>query len=283
MKTRYGTHITAVFAGVACHTIIQIQTHKTHQHGTDCDQGHAHTKGAERQHEDGHPHSHGLFGHHHHHHGSESGNIATAFWLNFSFTIIEFIGGWLTNSVAIMADAMHDLGDTLAIAFAWFAAKVAGKEATPRYSYGYRRWSLLSALINSVILVLGSCWILYEAIPRLWEPQLPHAAGMMALAVLGVLVNGAAVFKLRRGKTQNEQILTWHLLEDVLGWVAVLVGSILIYFTDWAWLDPLLSIGFTCFILINVWRNLRHTLALFLQVSPDPKLAAKNRTPATRS
>ena len=109
--------------------------HKTHQHGTDCDQGHAHTKGAERQHEDGHPHSHGLFGHHHHHHGSESGNIATAFWLNFSFTIIEFIGGWLTNSVAIMADAMHDLGDTLAIAFAWFAAKVAGKEATPRYSY----------------------------------------------------------------------------------------------------------------------------------------------------
>ena len=92
-----------------------------------------------------------------------------------------------------MADAMHDLGDTLAIAFAWFAAKVAGKEATPRYSYGYRRWSLLSALINSVILVLGSCWILYEAIPRLWEPQLPHALGMMGLAVLGVLVNGACL------------------------------------------------------------------------------------------
>lgn len=252
---------------------------KTHQHNAGCNHDHAaeheHKHGAEHSHDDEHSHSHGLFGHHHHHHGSESGNIATAFWLNFSFTIIEFIGGWLTNSVAIMADAMHDLGDTLAIAFAWFAAKVAGKEATPRYSYGYRRWSLLSALINSVILVLGSCWILYEAIPRLWEPQLPHALGMMGLAVLGVLVNGAAVFKLRGGKTQNEKILTWHLLEDVLGWVAVLVGSVLIYFTDWAWLDPLLSIGFTCFILINVWRNLRRTLALFLQVSPDPKLAAK--------
>jgi len=248
--------------------------HKTHSHGANCT--HQQQDAQHHRHEVGHQHSnaHGLFGHHHHHHGTESGNIATAFWLNFSFTIIEFIGGWLTNSVAIMADAMHDLGDTLAIAFAWFAAKVAGKEATPRYSYGYRRWSLLSALINSVILVLGSCWILYEAIPRLWQPQLPHAAGMMALAVLGVLVNGAAVFKLRRGKTQNEQILTWHLLEDVLGWVVVLAGSVLIYFTDWAWLDPLLSIGFTCFILINVWRNLRHTLALFLQVSPDPKLAA---------
>lgn len=255
---------------------------KTHQHGAACHHDHDHDHDHKDEHEAAHRsdhshdhhHSHGLFGHHHHHHGSESGNIATAFWLNFSFTIIEFIGGWLTNSVAIMADAMHDLGDTLAIAFAWFAAKVAGKEATPRYSYGYRRWSLLSALINSVILVLGSVWILYEAIPRLWEPQLPHAAGMMALAVLGVLVNGAAVFKLKGGKTQNEQILTWHLLEDVLGWVAVLVGSILIYFTDWAWLDPLLSIGFTCFILINVWRNLRRTLALFLQVSPDPRLTA---------
>lgn len=248
--------------------------HKSHSHAAhSCDEHQAHA----RSHNHG-QQSHGLFGHHHHHHhhhGTESGNIATAFWLNISFTLIEFIGGWLTNSVAIMADAIHDLGDSLAIAFAWFAAKVAGKEATPRYSYGYRRWSLLSALINSMILVLGSCWILYEAIPRLWQPQLPHAAGMMALAVLGVIVNGAAVLKLRSGKTQNEQILSWHLLEDVLGWVAVLVGSVLIYFTDWAWLDPLLSIGFTCFILLNVWRNLRRTLALFLQVSPDPKLTAE--------
>ncbi len=209
-------------------------------------------------------------GHHHHHH--ESDNIAVAFWLNFSFTLIEFVGGWLTNSVAIMADAMHDLGDCLAIAFAWLASKISGKAANPRYSYGYRRWSLLSALINSVILVLGSVWILAEAIPRLWQPQLPVAEGMIALAVLGVLVNGAAVYKLRFGKTQNEQVLSWHLLEDVLGWAAVLIGSILLYVTGWAWIDPVLSIGFTAFILLNVWRNLRRTLQLFLQVSPDPAL-----------
>jgi cobalt-zinc-cadmium efflux system protein len=211
-------------------------------------------------------------GHHHHHHHHESDNIAVAFWLNFCFTLIEFIGGWLTNSVAIMADAMHDLGDCLAIGFAWLASKIAGKAANPRYSYGYRRWSLLSALINSVILVLGSIWILYEAIPRLWQPQLPMAEGMIALAILGVVVNGAAVYKLRFGKTQNEQVLSWHLLEDVLGWAAVLLGSIVLYFTAWAWIDPVLSIGFTCFILLNVWRNLRRTLQLFLQVSPDPAL-----------
>ncbi|MCT6700668.1 cation diffusion facilitator family transporter [Rheinheimera sp. 4Y26] len=213
--------------------------------------------------------------HHHHYHSSESNNIATAFWLNFSFTLIEFIGGFLTNSVAIMADAMHDLGDCLAIGFAWVASRVAKREANLRYSYGYRRWSLLSALVNSVILVLGSLWILSEAIPRLWQPEQPMAEGMIVLAVLGVLVNGAAVYKLRFGKTQNEQVLSWHLLEDVLGWVAVLVGSIVLYLTSWAWIDPVLSIGFTCFILLNVWRNLRKTLQLFLQVSPNPALAGE--------
>ncbi len=206
---------------------------------------------------------------HHHHHHRESDNIAVAFWLNFSFTLIEIVGGLLTNSVAILADAVHDLGDSLAIAFAWGASKMAQKGANARYSYGYRRWSLLSALINSCILVVGSVWVLSEAIPRLFEPQTPYAPGMIALAVLGVLVNGAAVYKLRFGKTQNEQVLSWHLLEDVLGWATVLVGSIVLYFTGWVWLDPLLSIGFSCFILLNVWRSLQKTTLLFLQVTPD--------------
>lgn len=213
--------------------------------------------------------------HDHHHHHHESQNIATAFWLNFSFTLIEIVGGLLTNSVAILADAVHDLGDSLAIGFAWVASKIAGKEANSRYSYGYRRWSLLSALVTGVVLVVGSVLVLITAIPRLWEPVLPHAPGMIALAVLGVAVNGAAVLKLKRGKTQNEQVLSWHLLEDVLGWAVVLIGSVLIYFTGWAFLDPLLSIGFTLFILLNVWRSLKRTIALFLQVTPDAGLTAQ--------
>ena len=228
---------------------------------------------------DHHGHKHG---HSHHHQLADTGqsqherrNIATAFWLNFSFTLIELVGGWLTNSVAILADAVHDLGDSLAIAFAWLAAVVASKGATHAYSYGYRRWSLLSALVSGLVLLLGSIWVLVLAVPRLLEPVQPHAPGMIALAVLGVLVNGAAVFKLKTGKTQNEQVLSWHLLEDVLGWAVVLVGSILIYFTGWAILDPLLSIGFTLFILLNVWRSLKKTIQLFLQVAPDLTLRDK--------
>lgn len=217
-------------------------------------------------------HQHQHSGHSHGHHHSESSNIALAFWLNFGFALIEIVGGILTNSVAIIADAIHDLGDSLAIGFAWIASKVAAKKPTERYSYGFRRWSLLSALISGIILLAGSGWVLAEAIPRLWQPQLPHVGGMFALAILGVVVNGIAVLRLRGGKTQNEKVLSWHLLEDVLGWVAVLLGAVLMYFTGWAWLDPALCIGFTLFILFNVVRSLRQTLALFLQVTPDPAL-----------
>ena len=222
-------------------------------------------------------HRHGAHDHHSHHglhshHYDESSNIALAFWLNFCFALIEIVGGILTNSVAIIADAIHDLGDSLAIAFAWVASKVATKQPTERYSYGFRRWSLLSALISGLILLSGSAWVLSEAIPRLWQPQLPHTGGMFALAILGIAINGFAVLRLRSGKTQNEKILSWHLLEDVLGWVAVLIGAVLMHFTGWAWLDPALCIGFSLFILFNVLKNLRQTLSLFLQVSPDPKL-----------
>lgn len=228
------------------------------------------------------PHQHGPHQSHNHHsghhfrhqhaHHTESSNIALAFWLNFGFALIEIIGGIFTNSVAIIADAIHDLGDSLAIAFAWFASKIAQKQPTQKYSYGYRRWSLLSALFSGLILLVGSGWVLSEAIPRLWQPQLPHTGGMFVLAIFGIAVNGAAVLRLRRGKTQNEKVLSWHLLEDVLGWVAVLLGAILMYFTGWAWLDPVLCIGFTLFILFNVLKNLKQTLALFLQVTPDPAL-----------
>ena len=242
------------------------------QHGENTTvQHHDHAEHRHHHHES---HSHGHHSHQglHSHHYSESSNIALAFWLNFCFAIIEIVGGILTNSVAIIADAIHDLGDSLAIAFAWIASKVATKQPTERYSYGFRRWSLLSALISGLILLSGSAWVMYEAIPRLWQPQLPHTGGMFALAILGISINGLAVLRLRKGHTQNEKILSWHLLEDVLGWVAVLIGAVVMYFTGWAWLDPALCIGFSLFILFNVLKNLRQTLSLFLQVSPDPAL-----------
>ncbi len=214
--------------------------------------------------------------HHDHHHGS-SGRLGLAFFLNLAFTIIEFIGGALTNSVAIMADAVHDLGDTLAIGLAWTLDRVGRKEADDGFTYGYHRLSLLGALINGAILIIGSLWILTEALPRLMNPQMPNAAGMIWLAILGVSVNGFAAYKLSGGKTLNEKVLNWHLLEDVLGWVAVLIISIVLLFVEWPILDPILSIAFTLFILINVLKRLSQTIRLFLQAAPDNRIAEETR------
>ena len=172
---------------------------------------------------------------------------------------------------------MHDLGDTLAIGLGWLLDRAGRKEADHGFTYGYRRLSLLSALVNGAILVVGSAWVLSEAIPRLAEPQMPHAAGMMWLAILGVAVNGLAAWRLSGGRSLNEKVLNWHLLEDVLGWAAVLVVSIVLMFADWPILDPILSIAFTLFILVSVARRLLQTLRLFLQAAPDDEMAGEIR------
>ena len=219
---------------------------------------HAHN----HNHNHSHDHSHG-------HSSDASRRIGWAFFLNVVFTIIEFIGGWLTNSTAIMADAVHDLGDSLSIGTSWGLNKLSDKDANRTFSYGYKRFSLLGALINGVVLTIGSVWILFEAIPRLSEPEMPQAEGMLLLSIFGIAVNGYAAYKLSEGNSLNERVLNWHLLEDVLGWVAVFIVSIVLMFKPWAILDPILSIGFTLFILFNVIRNLKQTLMLFLQATPD--------------
>lgn len=206
---------------------------------------------------------------HHHHHHHSTGNIRVAFWLNFVFTLIEIAGGFYTNSVAILSDALHDLGDTLALGLAWFLDKFSKKKRDKRYSYGYGRFSLLSAFINGIILLSGSVFILVEAVPRLFDPVQPKAEGMLWLSIGGILFNGLAVLKLRSGKTQNEKIVTWHLMEDVLGWIAVLIGSTIMMFFNAPIIDAILSVGFTLFILTNVFRNFIGTVRIFLQAKPE--------------
>ncbi|KPM49271.1 cation diffusion facilitator family transporter [Jiulongibacter sediminis] len=213
-----------------------------------------------------HSHTHG-HSHHHHHHGT--GNISTAFWLNISFTIIEVIGGFFTNSVAILSDALHDLGDSLSLGLAWYFQKKSGKRSDSVYTYGYGRFSLVGALINSIILIVGSVYMLTEAIPRILNPEESDAQGMFWLAILGIVVNGAAVFKLKKGDSLNERAVMLHLMEDVLGWAAVLIGSIIMYFTGWTIIDPLLSIGITVFILFNVYGNLKGVFRVILQGTPE--------------
>ncbi len=210
-------------------------------------------------------HNHAHPGHGHHH---GSSNIKVAFFLNFGFTILEFIGGFMINSVAVMSDALHDLGDSLSLGLAWYFEKLSKKGSDRNFSYGYKRFSLLGAVINSVVLLVGSFVILSEAIPRIWNPEAVNATGMIGFAILGIVVNGAAVLKLKSGNSINERVVRLHLLEDVFGWVAVLVGGIILYFFDWPIIDPLLSIGITLFVLYNVVKNLRESMKILLQGTP---------------
>ena len=209
-----------------------------------------------------------MHSHNHDHRHEDVKNIRTAFFLNLSFTIIEFVGGIMTNSVAILSDAVHDLGDSFSLGLSWYFQKVAKRPRTKEYTYGYKRFSLFGAVINSVVLLVGSVVILVHAIPRLFNPQQPDVKGMLLLAVLGVIINGLAVYRLRKGTSMNERVVSLHLLEDVLGWIAVLVGAGIMYFVDAPFIDPLLSIAISLFILFNVYRNIRQSLRIILQGSP---------------
>ena len=209
-------------------------------------------------------------GHNHDHsHNHSEGNVKVAFFLNLSFTIIEVIGGLYTNSLAILSDALHDLGDSLSLGLSWYFQKLSRKGRTKTFSYGYKRFSLLGAIINSIVLVVGSIFILTKAIPELFNPGETNVQGMLYLAILGIVVNGAAVFKLRKGESLNEKVVSLHLLEDVLGWVAVLIGSIIMMYTDAPFIDPLLSVLISLFVLYNVYKNLRKSMLVILQGIPE--------------
>ena len=206
--------------------------------------------------------------HNHSHNHSSTENLRTAFFLNLFFTIVEFIGGIYTNSLAITSDAIHDLGDSLSLGMAWYFQKKSTKKATKNYSYGFKRFSLLGAIINSLVLLIGSIFIIVEAIPRLINPEVSDAKGMMWLAILGVIVNGAAVFKLKKGTSINERVVSLHLLEDVLGWVAILIGSIIMQFWNIPIIDPILSLLIAVFILFNVFKNGKESIRIILQGTP---------------
>ncbi|MBT1708299.1 cation diffusion facilitator family transporter [Fulvivirgaceae bacterium PWU5] len=226
-----------------------------HDHPHDHDHDHAH--------DHGHSHAHG----HHHHHYSGN-NIAVAFWLNLGFALLELVGGLYTNSVAIMSDALHDLGDSLSLGTAWFFERKSHRQPDTVYTYGYKRFSLVGAFINAVVLTVGSIFILIEAFKRLWHPEQPDTTGMLIFAVIGILVNGAAMLRLKKGESINEKVLSLHFLEDVLGWVAVLIGSIVMKFADVPIIDPLLSMIIGGIILFNVYRNIRGAFQIMLQGVP---------------
>jgi cobalt-zinc-cadmium efflux system protein len=199
---------------------------------------------------------------------SHSAALGAAFFLNLTFCVIEIVGGLLTNSMAIISDSIHGFGDTLIIALSWYFQRISERGRTRKYTYGYRRFSLIGCLINAAVLIVACVLIVAEALPRLARPEHADARGMFVLAGLGIVIQGAAVVRTWRTRSVNERLVSLHLLSDVLGWTAVLAGSVAIYFTGLEIIDPLLSLAIVCFILVNVIRNLRRAAPVLLQAVP---------------
>lgn len=192
-----------------------------------------------------------------------------AFFLNLSFAIVEFIAGGIFGSSAVLADSVHDLGDALAIGLSAFLETISNREEDSRYTLGYKRFSLLGALITAVILMTGSVFVILENLTKLFHPQPVNDEGILWLGIIAVTINVLASLVVRKGKTKNESILSLHFLEDTLGWVAVILMAIILRFTDWYILDPLLSLVISFFILSKALPRFWSTLKIFLDAVPE--------------
>jgi cobalt-zinc-cadmium efflux system protein len=206
----------------------------------------------------------------HHHHKKAGQNLAFVFFMNLAFNIIVVIGALSTNSMAILSDFIHDLSDTISIALAWFLERVAQKDVSDNYSYGYQRFSILGAVIISVFVILMAFVILSEAIPRLFSPEGVDAGGMFVVAIIGIIFKSISVYRLHRGETFNERAILFHQLGDVFEWIAILILSLVLMFWDGApYLDPFVSIGIALWLIFNLGRNLVKSVQVLLQKTPD--------------
>ncbi len=194
--------------------------------------------------------------------------VRLAAFFNAAFTIIEIIGGFWTNSLAILSDALHDFGDSTALIISWIFERGAKRTPNAKFTFGYQRLSLFSALFSASVLIGGSIVIIIQAIPRLFSPEPVNAFGMLGIALIGITFNAVGFLLLKKGESLNEKVLSWHLLEDVLGWIVILVGGVVIYFWNFYLVDPLMTVALTVFILYNVAKNLREAINILLQGVP---------------
>ncbi len=199
---------------------------------------------------------------------NSSRNILTAFLLNFFFVIIEVVGGIFTGSVAILSDSIHDFGDCISIFVAYFFEKKSNKNVDKTYTFGYRRYSVISAMLTSAILLVGGAVVIYTSVLRIIEPRPIDGMWMFIIAIFGVLINGIAVFETAKSRNINEKSINLHMLEDVLGWVVVLIGSIFVWTLDVYILDPILSILVSIYVIYHAIKNLVYAISIVLEKSP---------------
>ena len=192
-----------------------------------------------------------------------------AFFLNLTYAIVEFIAGGVFGSSAVLADSVHDLGDAIAIGISAFLESISNREEDSHYTLGYKRFSLLGAMVTAVILMTGSVLVILENIAKIFHPQPVNDEGILWLGIIAITINVLASLVIRKGQTKNESILSLHFLEDTLGWVAVILMAIVLRFTDWYILDPLLSLAISFFILSKALPRFWSTLKIFLDAVPE--------------
>ena len=218
-------------------------------------------------------------GHHHNHfhgeshdHGQASSRraLAIVFALTAGFMVVEIVGGLLTGSLALLADAGHMLSDAVSLGVALFAVWLAARPATPQRSFGYKRAEILAALFNGATLVAISVWIFYEAFRRLSEPPEILGGPMLAVAFVGLLVNvaGAAILARSGGESLNVQGALRHVLADLAGSVGAIAASVVIITTGWVYADPLISVLIGLLVLGSSWRLLRDSVNVLLEQAP---------------
>ncbi|MDU6984458.1 MAG: cation diffusion facilitator family transporter [Terrisporobacter othiniensis] len=215
-----------------------------------------------------HNHSHS----HNYNHCEGVSNVTLVFLLNFGFSILELVGGLITGSKAILSDAVHDFGDSIALALSFVFEKVGKRGANEKYTYGYKRISLIGAFINIIVLSVCTIFVFSEALQSLVNSMPVKAEGMLLLSFIGIAINGASVFRMKGSKKILDKTVIMHLMEDLLGWIAVLVVSIVIYFTNWYILDPILSLGICIIIGRNIYFNLKTAILIIMQRVPDEDL-----------
>ena len=196
-------------------------------------------------------------------------NILITFILNLSFSVFEFIGGIMTGSVAIISDAIHDVCDAVSIGFSYFFEIKSKKQPDETYTYGYSRYSVIGGFVTTLILVISSVIIIFNSVNRIINPEEIDYNGMIVFAVVGVVVNFCAAMFTRGKGSLNQKAVNLHMVEDVLGWIVVLIGAIIMKFTDIVLIDAVMSAGVSIFILVNAIMHLKKIFVLFLDKIPD--------------
>jgi len=195
--------------------------------------------------------------------------VWVAFFLNLTYAIVEFIAGGIFGSSAVLADSVHDLGDAIAIGISAFLETISNREEDNQYTLGYKRFSLLGALVTAIILMTGSVLVILENVTKILNPQPVNDEGILWLGIIAITINVLASLVVGKGKTKNESILSLHFLEDTLGWLAVILMAIVLRFTNWYILDPLLSLVISFFILSKALPRFWSTLKIFLDAVPE--------------